>query len=148
VIEKTGVLGYEYLEKLRRGTKIFPPKMVLRIGRSQIVPGKLKVTLHKMHLLDHLTRLFLIVENISEKFEAVQSDARLIQGKKQFGRVYGSDKANRNIKNKIPAGIEETGVLLFEPLSDSIEPVKVHLEFFVSDGRNSVFDFDGIKISG
>jgi hypothetical protein len=87
----------------------------------------------------------LTIENISKKNDASQWDTRLIQGKKQFASVFGSGEPYR--KNTIPAGIEETGVLLFEPLADSIEPVRVIVKFNVSSMGFYLFDFEGIKIS-
>jgi hypothetical protein len=147
VIEKTGVLDDDSIEKLRRGTRIVPPKKAIPIGEGKEVPDGLQVTLQKMHVLDNVTRLFLTVDNTRGKDESSLWDARLIQGKKQFEREH-TGGPYRGIKYTIPAGVEETGVLSFEPLDDSLEPVRVVLKFFVGGSQAYLFDFERIKISG
>lgn len=147
VIEMTGVLDDESLEKLRRGTRIVPPKKDIPIGEGKEVPDGLRVTLQKMHILDNVTRLFLTVDNTRGKNESSLWDARIIQGKKQFERVH-FEGPYRRIKNTIPAGVEETGVLSFEPLANSLEQVRVVHKFFVGGLQAYLFDFERIKISG
>ena len=103
-----------------------------------------------MHLWDDFTRLFLKIENINEENDCrfVRSDLRMFQGKKQFECLYGGgDSSVRIVKSIIPAGIEEDGVLHFEPLGDSQDPVRFHLRLFVSGIGDCTFDFAGIKIS-
>ena len=102
-----------------------------------------------MHFLDDFTRLFLTIENISEKNESGlnQTNIRLLQGKQQFECIYRTDPSFRKIKNIIPAGIEETGVLLFEPLTDIQDPVKFRFKFYVEQTGYCLFDFEAIKIS-
>ena len=51
------------------------------------------------------------------------------------------------IKIKIPARIDEIGVLLFEPLRNSEDPVRFHLEFDDEKTGTIEFDFDAINIS-
>jgi predicted ArsR family transcriptional regulator len=150
VIEKIGELGYDSLEKLRKQTRIFPPNKVVTIERTQLASEAfLKVILHRMHLLNDFTRLFLTIENINENKEVTfyRKELRLFQGKKQFECLYHSDRYSRNVKDTIPAGIEETGVLLFEPLGNSQDPVRFHFKFRVEGFGYASFNFDGINLS-
>lgn len=155
IIEKTGELSFTSpdLEKLRRGTKIFPPKKIVTIEQSKVAPKALvKVILHRMHLLDDCTRLFLTIKNMNEKQSKKEVtfykyNLRLLQGKKQFECIYYDDMAFRNVKSTIPAEVDETGVLLYEPLGDSQEPVRFHFEFNVRHTGLVEFDFDGINLS-
>jgi hypothetical protein len=57
------------------------------------------------------------------------------------------DPSFRKIKKTIPAGIEEDGVLLFEPLGDSQDPVRFQLRLYVVRIGDCMFDFDGIDIT-
>jgi hypothetical protein len=150
VIEKTGEIdwGSPYLEKLDKVKRVYAPKRIITIRQSKIVPKAIKVTLRKMHLLDDYTRLFLTIENISEEIEGrfIRSELRLFQGKRQFECLYMDDPSFRNIKSTIPAGIEEDGVLLFEPLGESRDPVRFRLVIRIGAG-GSLFEFDGIDIT-
>jgi hypothetical protein len=148
VIEKIGVLGYDSLEKLRRGTRIFPPNKVVTIGEEQS-KGGVKVILHRMHLLEENTRLFLTIENMNEKevVRVSQLYLRLFQGKKQFEYTFSRDPHFRMVKELIPPGIEEIGVMLFEALSNTEDPVKVHLQVTIQGRGTAVFVFDALNIS-
>jgi hypothetical protein len=62
-----------------------------------------------------------------------------------------SDPHFRMVKDSIPPEIEETGVLLYEPLGDSQDPVRFHFifqwEMILTIPEVALFDFDGIDIS-
>jgi hypothetical protein len=154
VIEKTGVLDYNSLEKLRRRPKILPPKKIVTIGQSRVIGDpdakpkiRIKVILHKIHISDDFTKLVLTIENMNEekKVTFYKMYLRLFQGKKQFECLH-ADPSIREIKRTIHAGFEDTGVLLFEPLDNSQDPVRFHFEFHV-DRRGYYYDSDAINIS-
>ena len=150
VIEKIGVLGYDSLEKLRQGIRIIPPNKVATIGQSKVAPNaRIKVILHKIHHLNDFTRLFLTIENMNDNKEITfyRKNLRLFQGKEQFECVYDDDRYYRNVKDSIPAAIEETGVLLFEPLRNGKDPIRFHFKFYVKNAGYAVFHFDSINIS-
>jgi hypothetical protein len=55
-------------------------------------------------------------------------DLILIQGKKQFDCKYATDPHFEEVKSRIQPGIVDTGVLWFEPLGNSQDPVRFHFE--------------------
>jgi hypothetical protein len=103
-----------------------------------------KVILHKMHILHDRIRLFLTIENMNEKQEITfrRSGLKLFQGKRQFSCLYMNDSSFRNVKETIPAGIEETGVLLFEPLINKQDPIRFHFIFKIDIFDHASADFD------
>ena len=101
-----------------------------------------------MHLLSDYTRLFVTIENTNENtaIDLVTYDLVAIQGKKQFGHIYNIDSRYRMIKHRIPPGIEETGVLLFEPLNTTWDDVRFVLPFRDNALKTEQFIFD-VKLS-
>ena len=86
--------------------------------------GGIKVTLHKVEFDDKNTRAFLSVENTNENEEDVvrffdTSDSKAFQEKRQYEPQYSSSYPD--ISSEIPAGIEESGVVVFEPLEYGID---------------------------
>jgi hypothetical protein len=97
-----------------------------------------------MHILHDRIRLFLTIENMNEKQEITfrRSGLKLFQGKRQFSCLYMNDSSFRNVKETIPAGIEETGVLLFEPLINKQDPIRFHFIFKIDIFDHASADFD------
>jgi hypothetical protein len=54
---------------------------------------------------------------------------------------YSSDPHYRMIKSNIPSEVEETGILLFEPLSNTEDQVKFRFKFRVEGHRQIKFIF-------
>ncbi|MBA3285854.1 MAG: tetratricopeptide repeat protein, partial [Nitrosopumilus sp.] len=72
-----------------------------------------------------------------------ESDARAIQGKTQFIPTYSYETNYPKIESTIPAGIEENGVVLFEPLNPTLSEAQFRFE--ANKGIENVkFTFDVI----
>jgi hypothetical protein len=69
--------------------------------------------------------------NKDKEITFYRTDLKLFQGKRQFSCLYKDDSSFRNVKTNIPAEIEETGVLLFEPLPNNQDPIRFHLKFTI-----------------
>jgi hypothetical protein len=82
------------------------------------IKGGIQVVLHKVEFSDKNTRVYLPVENLNQKASIGFYDFNSIalQGKKQFSTTYSYDVDYPKIKSDIPSGIEENGVVLFDPL--------------------------------
>lgn len=81
--------------------------------------GGIKVTFHKVDFSDKNTRVYLTVENVHQKASISFYDfnAKALQGNKQYSTDYSFIVDYPKIESNIPPGIEETGVILFEPLN-------------------------------
>jgi hypothetical protein len=92
--------------------------------------GGIKVILHKVEFSPKNTRVFLTVDNLNQKAAITFYDtgAKAIQGKKQYATTYSYDTEFPNINSDIPPGIEENGIILFEPL-DYKTPTSARLQF-------------------
>jgi hypothetical protein len=115
---------------LLEGRQIIPPDKVVMIGEQKTRAG-IKMTLHKLHILKDYTRLFASIENIDENKEITlyTPGLKAIQRKKQFEYSYESDRKYRMIKSTIPPGVVEEGVLILEPLDNSVDHVKFLVPF-------------------
>jgi DNA-binding MarR family transcriptional regulator len=134
-------------DMLLQGHQISPPRKVTIIEQEK-TRGDIKVTLHKIHILEDYTRLFVKIENNNENSEIRLNTSRskAIQTKKQFEHSYKTDSRSRMIKFTIPPGVEEEGVLIFEPL-DSIEDDVRFMISFYQNFHDNTFVFD-VKLSG
>ncbi len=86
------------------------------------------VTLRKVEFAKDYTAAFLTVENRNNdgtelSWCTLSSDPLAIQGKRQFAVTLHGPRF-RQIKQTIPSGIEERGVIKFEPLDPTREKVK------------------------
>jgi hypothetical protein len=68
-----------------------------------------------------------------------------IQNRKQFEHSYNTDEMYRMIKSKIPPGVDEIGVLLFEPLDSVWDDVRFIIQLYAGSQDNR-FVFD-VKLS-
>jgi hypothetical protein len=129
-IEKIQTVDADISDMLLQKPKITPPCRTAIIEQEQ-TRGDIKVRLHKLHMLNDSTRLFVTIENTNENSEVRLYTSRLkaIQGKKQFEYSYYNDSRYRMIKSTIPPGVEEEGVLLFEPLDSTPYQIKFLIPF-------------------
>jgi hypothetical protein len=122
-----------------------PPKKTVIVEKTQEQQG-IRMTLHKVEFSDKNTRAYLTIENLnktgSEDLNFRDSDSIAIQGKTQFGTTTGSsDVKYKNIKTTIPPGIEENGVVLFEPLNYTYPTAEFRFKAGVGYGNDQTFKF-------
>ena len=93
---------------------------VVTVEQTQEDNG-ITVTLHKVEFSDKNTRVYLTVQNNdpSEDIKFYDFNAKAIQGHTQFATTYSFDTTYPKIESTIPSGIQENGVVLFEPLDPS-----------------------------
>ena len=108
---------------------INPAKKVVTVEQSQEDNG-IKVRLHKVEFSDKNTRVYLTVENNdpSEDMTFYNFNAKAIQGHTQFAPTYSFDTTYPKIESTIPSGIQENGVVLFEPLDPSQDSAQFRFE--------------------
>jgi hypothetical protein len=122
-----------------------PPKKTIIVEKTQEQQG-IRMTLHKVEFSDKNTRAYLTVENLnktgSKDLNFRDSDSIAIQGKTQFATTTGSfDVKYKNIKTTIPPGIEENGVVLFEPLNYTYPTAEFRFKAGVGYGNDQTFKF-------
>ena len=110
-----------------------PKAKIIPIGQS-LEKGGIKVTLNKVEFDDKNTRAFLTIENTNDDEDEIlrfydTSNSKAFQGKRQYEAQYSSSYPD--ISSSIPPGIEESGVVLFEPLEYGMD---TKLEFDMSIG--------------
>ena len=110
-----------------------PKAKIIPIGQS-LEKGGIKVTLNKVEFDDKNTRAFLTIENTNDDEDEIlrfydTSDSKAFQGKRQYEAQYSSSYPD--ISSSIPPGIEESGVVLFEPLEYGLD---TKFEFDMSIG--------------
>ncbi len=122
-----------------------PPKKTIMVEKTQEKQG-IRMTLHKVEFSDKNTRAYLTVENLNKtsdndlNFREYESIA--IQGKTQFGTTSGSMDVNyKKIKTTIPSGIEEKGVVLFEPLNYTSPTAEFRFKAGMDYGNEQTFKF-------
>ena len=122
-----------------------PPKKTIMVEKTQEKQG-IRMTLHKVEFSDKNTRAYLTVENLNKtsdndlNFRDYESIA--IQGKTQFGTTSGSMDVNyKKIKTTIPSGIEEKGVVLFEPLNYTPPTAEFRFKAGIDYGNEQTFKF-------
>jgi hypothetical protein len=106
------------IEKIDCNQAINPALKTVVSEKSQI-KGGIKVVFHKAEFSDKNTRVYLTVENLNPKVGITfyESDAKAIQGNRQYTTAYSFDVDYPSIKSDIPPGIREDGVVLFDPLN-------------------------------
>lgn len=135
------------IEKIDCTQAINPALKTVVLEKTQ-VKGGIKVVFHKVEFSDKNTRVYLTVENLNKKASVgfYDSDAKAMQGKKQYSTTYSFDVTYPQIKSDIPPGIEENGVILFEPLDYKVQPTA---RFQFQATREDTFDsFDFVFLVG
>lgn len=97
-----------------------------------------------MEFSDENTRLYLTVENTdpTEEVNFYTFNSKAIQGRTQFGTTYSFDVNYPEIDSDIPPGIQESGVIIFEPLDHSAGQTEFRFEANKGFTEDSEFVFD------
>ncbi|MGC2428290.1 MAG: hypothetical protein WA421_14720 [Nitrososphaeraceae archaeon] len=99
------------------------------------IKGGIKVVFHKVEFSDMNTRVYLTIENLNKKagIGFYDFNSKALQGKRQYSTTYSFDVDYPKIKSYIPSGIEENGVVLFDPLDYKTQ-------------RSAKFQFEGTRL--
>lgn len=129
------------IDKIDCSQAINPPIKTVTVQRIQTKAG-IKITLHKVEFSDKNTRLYMTVENLNGKasINFYDFNAKAIQGKRQFSTTYSYDVEYPSIKSDIPPGIQEDGVVLFQPLDYKQPTAKFQFQAARSD-TYTTYDF-------
>lgn len=105
------------IDKVDCSQAINPSLKTVSLEKTQI-KGGIKVVFHKVEFSDKNTRVYLTVENLNKKagIGFYDFNSKALQGKRQYSTTYSYDVDYPKIKSDIPSGIEENGVILFDPL--------------------------------
>jgi tetratricopeptide (TPR) repeat protein len=122
-----------------------PARKIVNVEQSQ-EKGPIKITLHKVELSDKNTRVYLTIENTdpSEDILFYDFNSKAIQGKTQYITTNSYSVDYPRIESTIPSGIEENGVVLFEPLDPNESEAQFRFEVRDSSYDNLRFVFDVI----
>jgi hypothetical protein len=129
------------IDKVDCTQAIDPAAKTVVVEKSQIKAG-IKIILHKVEFSDKNTRAYLTVDNTNPKASILFYDynSKALQGKKQYSTTYSYDVDYPKIESDIPPGIEETGVVLFEPLDYNLPSARFQFEATRQENYAS-FDF-------
>jgi tetratricopeptide (TPR) repeat protein len=130
------------IKKIDCSESIEPAIKTVIVNQTQ-EKSNVKITLHKIEFSNKNTRAFITVENTDPSNDITFNgyESRAIQEKTQFTTTTSLYVNYPNIESTIPAGIEENGVLLFEPL----DPTKgeAQFSFEIAKGVDKlIFTFD------
>lgn len=105
------------IDKIDCTRAINPAEKIVVIEKAQ-AKGGIKVVFHKVEFSDKNTRVYLTVDNMNPRTSIGFYDfnAKAIQGKRQYSTTYSFDVDYPQIKSDIPPGVEENGVIIFEPV--------------------------------
>lgn len=105
------------IDKIDCSQAINPAEKIVVLEQSQNKAG-IKVTLHKVEFSQKNIRAYLTVDKMNAKAAITFYDfnAIALQGNKQYSTSYSFDVDYPEIKSDIPPGIQENGVILFDPL--------------------------------
>ncbi len=122
-------INAESIKKIDCSESIEPARKVVNINQTQ-EKNNIKLTLHKVEFSDKNTRAYTTVENTntSEYITFDDYNSRAIQGKTQFMTTNSYDVGYPKNVSTIPAGIEENGVVLFEPLDPAQDKAQFRFE--------------------
>jgi hypothetical protein len=128
------------IQKIECLDMVDPKAKIIPIGQS-LEKGGIIVTLNKVEFDDKNTRAFLTIENTNNDEDDTlrfydTSDSKAFQGKKQYEAQYSSSYPQ--ISSSIPPGIEESGVILFEPLEYNVD---TKFEFNMNMGFGNDYKF-------
>jgi hypothetical protein len=123
-------------------TVVYPPIKEIASGESKFSNG-ITVTLDKVVFAEEHTRVYLTIANgQAEKIYFMSTSAKAFQGNKQFETAYAFDADFPDIEYEIYPAIEETGVIIFEPLSPETPGARFHFEIMAGTFLNDYsFDF-------
>jgi hypothetical protein len=129
------------IDKVDCSQAVDPALKTVVVEKSQI-KGGIKVTMHKVEFSDKNTRAYLTVENTNQKASITFYDfnSKALQGKKQYSTTYSYETDYPKIESDIPPGIEETGIVLFEPLNYNVPTARFQFQAAREDNYAS-FDF-------
>lgn len=101
------------------------------------------MTLDKIEFADTNTRVYLTIENsdLLEDLMFNEYNSRAIQGKTQYMVINSYDTTYPKIASVIPPGVEEKGIVLFEPLDSTQDTAHFRFEGF-QGLSNILFDFE------
>lgn len=129
------IINLEKWQKISCLDAQYPANTILEINQSKI-KGNIKVTLDKIELASSHTRAFVRVENLGTSCDAEipYSGSLIIQNKKQFKEdVFNFlGPTIDRLENSIPPGVEENGVLIFDPISVNPLTMKISVEERIS----------------
>ncbi len=108
------------IDKIDCTQAINPALKTVVLEKTQM-KGGIKVVFHKVEFSDKNTRVYLTVDNLNQNIGFYDFNAKALQGKKQYSTTYSYDVTYPQIKSDIPPGIEENGVVLFDPLDYKIQ---------------------------
>jgi hypothetical protein len=102
------------------------------------------VTLHKVEFSDENTRAYLTIENTdpTEEVNFYRFNSKAVQGTTQFETTYSFDVDYPEIGSDIPPGIQESGVIIFEPLDPSAGQTEFRFEANKGFTEDSEFVFN------
>jgi len=105
------------IDKVDCTQAINPAVKTVSLEKTQM-KGGIRVVFYKVEFSDKNTRVYLTVENLNKKTSIGFYDfnSKALQGKRQYSTTYSYDVDYPQIKSDIPSGIEENGVILFDPL--------------------------------
>ena len=129
------------IDKIDCNQAINPPLKTVVSEKSQI-KGGIKMVFHKVEFSDKNTRVYLTVENLNPKVGITfyESDAKAIQGNRQYATAYSFDVDYQSIKSDIPPGIWEDGVVIFDPLNYNLPTARFQFKATRSD-TYTTYDF-------
>ncbi|TVP40768.1 tetratricopeptide repeat protein [Candidatus Nitrosocosmicus arcticus] len=132
------------ISKIHCSESIEPARNIVNVDETQ-EKNSVIITLHNVEFSDKNTRAYLTVQNTDpiNDITFYDHDSRAIQGKSQFMTTNSYDVDYPNIESTIPSGIEENGVVLFEPIDPTTD--KTQFRFEASKGIDDIkFTFDVI----
>jgi tetratricopeptide (TPR) repeat protein len=119
-----------------------PAVKIINVGQTMESDGAI-MSLDKIEFSDSNTRAYLTVENIDSSEDLVfnEYNSRAIQGKTQYLVINNYDTNYPKIASVIPSGVEEKGVVLFEPLDLAQDTAQ--FTFDTTQGFDNIrFDFE------
>ena len=128
VTMKAVMIIADSIQKLDCKDVIYPSKKVVNVDESETKMG-VTLTLEKIEFADEHTRVYLKIENnANNKIHFYSFNAVAFQENKQFEPTNVYDVDYPDIESEIYSGIEEEGVILFEPLDCSKSNAKFQFE--------------------
>ena len=123
-------------------TQAIDPAVKTVVSEKSQIKGGIKMVFHKVEFSDKNTRVYLTVENLNPKVGITfyDSDAKAIQGNRQYATAYSIDVDYPSIKSDIPPGIREDGVVLFDPLNYNLPAARFQFKATRSD-TYTTYDF-------
>ncbi|MDN5847099.1 MAG: tetratricopeptide repeat protein [Candidatus Nitrosocosmicus sp.] len=132
------------IQKVDCAQSLEPAVKVINVGQTMESDGAF-MSLDKLEFSESNTRAYLTIQNIdsSEDLMFNEYNSRAIQGNTQYMVINNYDTNYPKIASVIPAGVEEKGVVLFEPLDLTQDTAQ--FRFDTTKGFNNIrFDFETI----